>query len=286
MKRRLFNLVVGVTLVGMISLVAYWAINSTEAPPWTGFVTVDEKTNIARAKTLWDWLELLIVPLFLSLAAWLLSATEKEVERSAESNKRKQEALEGFLAKVSELLLTHKLVDPMTDKEVRNLARNWALVTFRLLDGERKAEAMQFLYEAALLKKPPIVNLNGADLRRGELDESVLSGVEIRGAYLNDARMRRANLRDSDFRGCDFSGADLRGANLEKTDLSGAIFWHANLRGADLRESTLTYADLSRAKVWSTKFSEMQYADLRFTKRQRMMLRLTDWLESTYRAKR
>lgn len=286
MRRRLFNISVMVVLVGVISLVAYWAIMPEQSPLWTGFAAYDDKTQGPRAKTLWDWLGLLIVPLFLSLAAWLLSATEKAVERSAESHKRKQEALEGFFAKISELLLTHKLSEVDTDQKVRNLARNWSLVTFRVLDGERKAEAMQFLYEAGLLDKSPIVNLNGADLRRGELEESVLSGVEIRGAYFNGARMRRANLRESDFRGCDFSGVDLRGADLEKTNLSCAIFRHANLRGTDLREVTLTYVDLSRAKVWLTKFSDEQYADVILTKGQRLMLRLTDRFDLVFRALR
>lgn len=286
MRRHLFNISVIVVLVGIITLVAYWAIAPEQSPLWTGFAAYDDKTQGPRAKTLWDWLGLLIVPLFLSLAAWLLSATEKAVERSAESNKRKQEALEGFFAKISELLLTHNLIDPGTDQKVRNLARNWSLVTFRILDGERKAEAMQFLYEAGLLNKSPIINLNGADLRRGEFEESILSEVEIRGAYFNGACMRRAILRNSDFRGCNFSGVDLRGAALEKTNLSCAILEHANLRGTDLRGATLTYVDLSRTKVWLTKFSDGQLGDVVLTKRQRLMLRLMDRFESAFRALR
>jgi hypothetical protein len=283
-RRHVFNISVIVVLAGVFTLVAYWAIAPEHSPLWTGFAAYDDKTQGPRAKTLWDWLDLLIVPLFLSLAAWLLSSTEKAVERSAESNKRKQEALEGFFAKISELLLAHNLIDSSTDQKVRNLARNWSLVTFRILDGERKAEAMQFLYEAGLLNKSPIVNLNGADLRQGELEESVLSEVEIRGAYFNGARMRRAILHGSDFRGCNFSGVDLRGADLEKANLSCAILEHANLRGTDLRGTTLTYVDLSRTKVWLTKFSDGQLADVVLTKRQRLMLRLTDRFDLAFRA--
>ena len=50
----------------MVSLIAYWAITAYTAPQWTGFGPYDENASGPRAKTLWDWMELLIIPVVLA----------------------------------------------------------------------------------------------------------------------------------------------------------------------------------------------------------------------------
>jgi uncharacterized membrane protein len=48
---------------------------------WTGFGDYrDPSGNYQRAKTFWDWLELLIVPITLAIGAWLLNRTDKDHE--------------------------------------------------------------------------------------------------------------------------------------------------------------------------------------------------------------
>jgi uncharacterized protein YjbI with pentapeptide repeats len=78
----------------------------------------------------------------------------------------------------------------------------------RILDGSRKAQTIQFLYESGLISKNPIVQLNGANLRRAEFSGATLSAVELRGVYFGKANFRGANLAGADVRGSDFSCAD------------------------------------------------------------------------------
>ena len=75
---------------------------------------------------------------------------------------------------------------------------------------------------------------------------SILSGADLKGAYLKVADLSGANL----------SGADLRGANLSGANLSGADLSGANLSGANLRESKLEDACLSGADLTGAKLSD------------------------------
>jgi hypothetical protein len=44
---------------------------------WTGFgPSVNEESEPVPPKKLWDWLDLLIVPVFLALGAWLLDGSQ------------------------------------------------------------------------------------------------------------------------------------------------------------------------------------------------------------------
>ncbi|WP_216920624.1 pentapeptide repeat-containing protein [Synechococcus sp. CCAP 1479/9] len=210
---------------------------------WTGFPEyVPANKDAVRAKTLWDWLDLLIVPTVLAVAAFLLEGSRKRSDQAVESDRQRQQTLEAYLDYVSELLLAGHLFTPNAPKCARKLVRTKTLVALRLLDGSRKAQVLQFLYEARLIDSSPgpVISLNGADLKAALLDEATLSGAEIRGAYFNGASIRSATLRETDLRGSDFSGAD-----FTSSDLTRALLVQAKLAGACLRSATLKETDMS-----------------------------------------
>ena len=101
------------------------------------------------------------------------------------------------------------------------------LAALRSLDGGRKAQILQFLYEAGLIGPDPVVQLNGADLSRAELEEAVLRQAELRGVHFEGAVLRNSTLAGADLRGSDFSNADLRGANMQGTNFTQAILSNA-----------------------------------------------------------
>jgi hypothetical protein len=76
-------IILTIVLILLISI-GYWAVMPNNAPEWVGFGPYDENLSGPRAKTLWDWLDLLIVPTFLALGAWFLSITQKESEGKPE----------------------------------------------------------------------------------------------------------------------------------------------------------------------------------------------------------
>jgi uncharacterized protein YjbI with pentapeptide repeats len=233
-------------------------------------------------KTLWDWLQLLVVPIVLSLItvafAWQQSdrqqkieATRAESERQIEEQRAQDAALQAYLDQMSQLMLERDLRSSKERSEESTLARARTRTVLARLNSRRKGSVVQFLYEADLINKNPVVSLSdvrlsGADLSGADLSGADLSGADLSdanlsdGADLSDADLSGANLRKADLGGANLSGADLGGAELQLAVLSGA-----NLLGADLSGgANLSYADLSDAELIDANLSDtyMNQADL------------------------
>jgi uncharacterized protein YjbI with pentapeptide repeats len=257
--------------------------------------TVRVKNTGFETRTLWDWMELLIIPLVLAVGAYVLNRSEKNIERqSLEARSslereiatyRQQEAvLQAYLDRMAELLLKEKLLTS-SNEEVRDMARIWTLTALRGLDGKRKGVVIKFLHEARLIyKKDSVVNLVGADLSyvdliavnlsnanlsNTNLADSYLNGADLNGTNLHGADLSRANLSNANMSGADLRktsinnanlrGLDLSNANLCGVDLSGANLSGVTLRHADLNDTNLSFADLSESDLHA---ADLSYADL------------------------
>lgn len=217
---------------------------------WTGFGEYTSPNGEYRlAKTLWDWLSLLIIPVVLAVGAWALNKTEREAEREAAEkraaidreialDRQRQATLQSYYDRMTKLLLEEGLLKSSEDEPVRAVARTITLTTLRSLDGERKGLVVQFLHEADLLNGT--LDLRGADLSEADLRAAVLSGANLRWTRLSGANLRWANLTEAHL-----NGADLHRANLSEANLVEAKLQLANLSEADLRWADLRWADLS-----------------------------------------
>jgi hypothetical protein len=225
-------------LVG-VSLLIWLGYNVS----WTGFgSSFDSENKNVSAKTLWDWLDLLIVPAILALGAWLLDGSRKASEDRLEADRQRQKILDDYVEHMTKLLIER------TDRNaglVQIAARSRTLVALRVLDGGRKAQVLQLLYEAGFIGRPnPFVNLIGADFSDAQLDKALLEKAQIRGAYFNHASFRGANLTQADLIGCDFGQADFTGAITHETVfrqamLQNAVITKAQREAADVEEALL-----------------------------------------------
>lgn len=212
--------------------------------PWTGFGSaLDADGKTVPGKTLWDWLDLFIVPVALAVGAWILDSSRKESEIRVELDRQHQGTLEEYVTRISSLMLEKKFEAP-AGNHARRVARTWTLLALRSLDGSRKAQLLQFLYEAQLIIAPPVIDLNGADLCDADLEEAFLQGASLRGVYLKRARLRGAVLREADLRGSDFSAANFSGANLDQANLGQANLETSNATEDQLRTAVLDQAQL------------------------------------------
>jgi uncharacterized protein YjbI with pentapeptide repeats len=214
---------------------------------------------------LWDWLELLIVPIVLAAVAFLFNRAERRNEQAIAHDRFSENALQTYLTQMSGLLLEQNLAlagENDAEREAREVARTVArmrtLTALRQLDPARKAVVLGFLWDARLIRRhleraePPVIDLRGADLRDARLRSAQLRGASLRGADLSGADMRNASLR-----GADLSTANLRGANLYRADLSGTRLKFADLSGADLRAVTVTdETDLWRCTLRGAKLDK------------------------------
>lgn len=248
---------------------------------WTGFgayttakidPTSGEVIEITlQTRTLWDWLELLIIPAVLAFAALFFNRAERKNElKMAEERTRSDRAiaadymqedlLQAYIDHMTELLLDKGLRTSAPDDEIRYIVRTRSLTALRILDPVRKGLLVQFLSETSLIdKKDFIVDLSQADLRWANLSEACLprvclshlnlSEANLSGADLNGTDLRKSDLIKANLNGGDLTRADLRAADLSETDLSGANLTKTNLNGANLREANLSGADLSSADL-------------------------------------
>ena len=235
-------------------------------------------SDFQRGKTLWDWLQLLIIPAVLAVGGYLFNYTTSRTEREIASDGQREEALQAYIDKISELLLHEKLRELEPEyEEVRKIARVRTLTLLPRLDKERKKSILQFLYESGLIEKDKqIIDLSGANLREANLREADLSGAYLRGAILRRANLFEAILREAYLREADLSGANLRGAklrgatlfvaNLHEADLSGAILSGANLFEADLSGAILSGAILSGAFLSRANLSGADLRDAKLIK--------------------
>jgi hypothetical protein len=164
-------------------------------------------------KTLWNWLNLLIVPAALAVIGFLFTMQQDarqqqiedrraqeaqkienqraEAEREPAEQRAQDEALQAYLDQMSGLLLERNLRTSEVDSEVRTLARVRTLTVVERLGSSRKTAVMQFLVEAELVQRVggrgPIITLIGADLRNADLQVANLSGANLSNADLRSA---------------------------------------------------------------------------------------------------
>jgi len=257
---------VSIIIALVVVLAVVYSLNRAGYELETGFGEyVNSKGEVERGKTLWDWMELLIVPIVLALGGLWFSQQAREAERKAEDRRSQAEreiqerhaqtereiatdhqreaALQMYFDRMTELLFEKDLLRAWKkDDEVKGIARARTLATLRGLDGLRKGMLVQFLYESDLIKRGAVVDLRMADL----------SGAGLAWANLREADLKDVHLIEADLFYAKLSGAWLGGANLAKAVLVRADLQEAFLIEANLFEADLTKANLSGAIVTNT----------------------------------
>jgi uncharacterized protein YjbI with pentapeptide repeats len=269
-----------VGVLAAVTAVAFVVVAYRRRWGWTGFS--EPAGEAPRGKTLWDWLQLLIVPAVLVGAAFALNLAQSSrdqrredrraaVERSIALEQRREDALAAYLDEMAALLRHGQVA-----RQTLAMSRTLTLSVLRRLDGQRKGFVVQFLAEGglakpavaqlglakgSLIKLPPSgIDLAGADLRgavvRGTLANVALDGADLRAAdfqtaFLSNVTMSLSDLRNATFAGAQFDlvwidGADLRGANLSRTLIGRSYF----------NSSCLTDARLSGATIFDSSFED------------------------------
>jgi uncharacterized protein YjbI with pentapeptide repeats len=244
----LFTLVV----FGIVSIIISWAINPNSSPVWTGFGSFQKPSpDFEREKSLWDWMNLLIVPLALGIGAWFLNRSQWIREQRISKEKINEETLQAYFDKMTDLLLHEKFSKEDENRSVTSVARSRTLAVLRQLDSYRKGALIRFLFEAGLITgENPFIKLKGADITGAFLEKANLTLVNLSHTFLTNAklsksRLSRSNLSNAQINNCDFYKADLISSNMRM----------ANLNFANLSNSALAEADLSMAFCEKTNFS-------------------------------
>lgn len=257
MESRVLAVIVAVVFVGVL---IFTVIVFSKQCDWTGFTqcTYPAQTavTIRPAKTLWDWLGLLIVPVVVVATGALLTHAQKaregrlaerkeEGERDLARDQQREDALQNYFDRLTDLLVAGKLQhikdDPPAGSDGENALRvnlgicSRTLAVLRRLDGDRKGYLVQFL----------------SDLRLIEVEEHVLclTGADLRKAALSHHSLWR----------CRLEKADLEDADLSAANLDQAVLTRANLRGAKLIDVSLNRTDLQKANLSGQKLNNLKF---------------------------
>ena len=251
---------------------------------WTGFATYETTTQTGTdivtethpAKTLWDILDLAIIPVVLAIGAFLLNRSQSKNDQAIALNQQQEVLVQGYIDAMTALVLEKHLRSTKDDNEqdidLRNIARSRTLTVLRALNtpygshsNRRKGSLVRFLYETQLISgEKPVISLRKANLNEAYMHSFDLRKVNLWEAYLYKADLREAILEESILDGAylvkanlwkaklprvKLAGANLEGANLTEADLEGANLAGANLQGANLTGVTLTDANMEKVDL-------------------------------------
>lgn len=246
-----------ITTVVIVAIIVFSLAVDWFGWDWTGFnggysqITTTSTSNgitttiqKPSGKTLWDWLQLLgviAIPVVVGIGAVWFTAQQTRASDAENTNSLRETVLQGYINKMSELLLRGYFEEPHPEYErARTIARARTLTILPLLDGKRKTSLVRFLYESHLMK---IIDLHGADLSHAELHEKDLSHINLSYANLSHTKLTRSKLHAANL-----SYTRLASAVVNSADLSEANLSEADLQGANLNGATVTTQQLEKVK--------------------------------------
>lgn len=259
--KRIFGIVLIIFLI-----VGIWSFN------WIEFF----------GKSLWDWLELLVVPASLAFLFWTLENREDKVSREISIDQFRENLLNEYFNTMGRLenqgyfnLTQADENSGIKPQPSENIGWFRTVSITQHLDPKRKRLVLEFLYYSNLLFHHGYhINLLGSNFSNGDYERIFLNSTNLcevnfensnfYKAHLDNALFRASNLKNTDFRqstliGADFSGADLSGAKFDDafipntnfsnlTDLTNVSFNNASIQRCNFFNSLLDENQLKNAK--------------------------------------
>lgn len=238
---------------------------------------ISDNREFQRSKTVWDWLEILVIPIVLGLGIWWLNKQERENEQDIAEKQRKEDrdiaekkqAEERNLAKdrqnhnilgtyfdrMTELLLTQRQFLSKEEYPARSIARTRTINVLHQFkeDVARRRQVLYFLNESRLCS--PLPAEAGA---QGETDSN---GYAIfREIDLNGIDFCGDKLQNIDFAYANLSGASLEGTKFDNVEMVGV-----SLTGGKLQRSHFTGCTLIEARLDGARLDGAQFEDVNLT---------------------
>jgi uncharacterized protein YjbI with pentapeptide repeats len=212
-------------------------------------------------RTVWDWLQLLLVPVILIAGfGWLsfqqsqsnLQLSRQQHDTTLQLTDAQQQAtiLSTYESNISEMMLHDGLRTSQPSSTVALVAEVDTATTLRQLEPAGKGNLLRFLYETALINNDTHViglsqlDAHNANLVNVDLRDTYLFGLDLHGSNMRGVNLSYATLNYANLANTNLAGADLHGSDMRNIDLTGA-----NLSGANLKDVTeLTSAQLAKVK--------------------------------------
>lgn len=240
-----------------------------------------------QGKNVWDWLELIIVPLVLAGGGLLLQRIEDRRTAREEAHEKQQardnlmdSIFQSYLDDMSDLMINHQLQTNLdivtahrdkeqtissTDNELEKPSDESLAAT--TVEAAKLAEATAVVTVA---RARTVTVLKSLDVTRRNLLSNFLRETALvtgkRGTLLTHVDLSEMDLSKTDFYNFNFTGSlfyrtNLSDANLLKTNLMNAYLHRANLRYAGFSGTNLRQACLHLAQLEHAHFENVQFDD-------------------------
>ncbi len=171
------------------------------------------KLDKIQNKTLWDWLELLIIPFCLLLLSCLMTYTMDNLQKKELNEQKENELLKSYFSDMTSLMmnpiyktLIETTLSDNNANEIQQITSARTLVALDTVSPERRSKIMNFLSDAGLIDNIP--------LKRANLTETNLKYLWLKNGNFHSANLNKADL----------TGANLKGAKLYFIKYEGTIF--------------------------------------------------------------
>jgi hypothetical protein len=265
---------------------------------WTGFVT----NSGFHKRTLWNWLDLLFVPIVLAIGGYLFTRSENnrtlytadrraqeerriadqrtleerriaderiETDRKLAKERIQDEVLQSYINEMGQMLLDRvkPLRQASSDDESALVAWVRTLAALDRLDASRKKTILLFLYRAGLIGRPDVIVPDDPAAWKELRDEAKPADQRVESAFQRLLAGARETYTPAIM---SLAGADLNDIDLKHEDLLGINLSQTVMKGADLtavtlyENATLRSADLegARLSVAQLRQTTLSYADL------------------------
>jgi hypothetical protein len=232
-SRRRQMLWAGGIIVALVGVFVFLSLAYVREWRWTGLVKYDN----FHERTLWDWLDLLIVPAVLALGGYLFTRSESQrarqnaerqlsLDRDTAAQRRQDDMLQAYLDGMSKLLTDTDLPSHSTQpsKNLCTVARARTLTVLERLDSDRKRSVLQFLFESGLIYKEHTLR-HKSDVIGKRYNIVSLKQANLSVANPKEANLRTVDLRKADLREAKVHWAKLGGAKLDGAQLQGGLGW-------------------------------------------------------------
>ena len=231
-----------------------------------------------QQKSLWDVLELIVVPIVVVFVAYYLTAHEgKRAKEDAVRGERYQ-IERHFYDSVTNILLDRDLTGNEIGIPQKDIIFARTMSTLRRLnelEGDSHIKTiMDFMRDSTAFQADQTLlsrivdacknenisipkQLIDAKLQSADLHEIDLSDWNLGGSVLSSANLRDSNLSGAYLAGTVLANANLSGANLRGANLDRAIIFDARLDGVLWDETTI----LPDGQNWSSSVDLTKYVD-------------------------
>ena len=121
-------------------------VHAMKWPDWMGFGERTYKQPdgevVVPSKSLWDWLQLLVVPAVLAIAALLYNQAQDNQNRKQAAVANQDTIFQSYLSQMSTLMVSKTW--PKHNSSASHVGRVLTLGFLSAMDGARKGEVLQF----------------------------------------------------------------------------------------------------------------------------------------------